>query len=121
MVALAIMADKVYPLSVWWDVKYSAYAEEIGMVNIQNYTLALYSILSLSAILFFIVGRTLNSIRRKNAIINAIGKDIKTLVGQHLTRKAMIQAIESRHFMDTKVADEAVSVNNVPNPGYDGD
>ena len=121
-VAVAILADKIYPLSVWGDVRHNTvYVEELGMVNVQSYTIALYSILGLLAILFVIVARTLNSIRRKNDIINAVGKDIKILVGQHLERKASIHAIESRHFMDTKVADEAgrQNVTNIPNPGYD--
>jgi hypothetical protein len=63
----------------------------------------------------------MRSIRQKNNILHFAGKHIKTLVSQHLKRKANIQALEQRHFMDQPITmPHEVKVNEVPNPGYDG-
>jgi hypothetical protein len=48
------------------------------------------------------------------------GARIKTLVGQHLQRKAAIDAIEQRHFNELPV-DYKTDVNAIPNPGYDAE
>ncbi len=126
MVALAVLMNKVYPFVVWDYMQYKAQLPDVAagnpsMGDMQNFTIVLHALCGLAALLFLIIGRNLSSVRRKNDIINAVGKDIKTLVSQHLTRRATIQSIEERHFMDNNFEHQYPdNVNDIPNPGYDG-
>jgi hypothetical protein len=36
----------------------------------------------------------------KNDVLDLAGKNIKTLVGEHLKRKAMMEMMEQRHFLE---------------------
>lgn len=123
-IALAVLMNKVYPFSVWDYIHYRGQLPDVpernpSMGDMQNFTIVLHVLLGLMGILFLIIARLLSSVRNKNFIINSVGKDIKTLVGQHLVRKATIQSIEERHFLNNTFDTEVkVDVNSVPNPGY---
>ena len=134
MIALAVLKSKIYPLSVWEDMRgwvsvamEGAMRDEVDSVstkvNMDNFEIVLTALFGLTALLFLIIGRNLSSVRRKNDIIHNVSKDLKILVGQLLTRKAAIQSIESRHFMEDSFKDDKPmkqNVNEIPNPGYDG-
>lgn len=70
------------------------------------------------ALSFLIIARCLNRIRRKNAILQMAGRDIKEIVGEHLKRKAVLETIDQRHFgiLEPLPVDEGVVT--VVNPGY---
>jgi hypothetical protein len=125
MVALAVLMTKVYPFSVWDQLRYKggmpATGEVPSMAGIQDFTSLLYGICGVMAILFVLIAVMLGKIRQKNDILHAVGKDLKTLVGQNLKRRAAIQSIEARHFMNDSFENEGVvgkGVNDIPNPGY---
>lgn len=83
--------------------------------------IGIYFLATLIAIQFFIMARLVRKIRLKNSVLNVAGKHIKTLVGQHLKRKAAIESIEQRHFNEipSLVNPSAPYVNEVPNPGFE--
>jgi len=125
MIALAVLMNRVYPFSVWDYIQYKGQLPDVEgiptMADMQNFTIVMHVMCGLAAILFFIIARMLARIRLKNDIINATGKNIKTLVGQHLQRKASLQSIEERHFPGNHFPDaptDGVKVNDMPNPGF---
>lgn len=79
--------------------------------------LAVRGLSALIALLFMVMAALIRRIRLKNDILYLAGTNIKTLVGQHLTRKAAMEAIEQRHFMELPNFNEHVTT--MPNPGYD--
>jgi hypothetical protein len=83
--------------------------------------IGIYFLATLIAIQFFIMARLVRKIRLKNSVLNVAGKHIKTLVGQHLKRKAAIESIEQRHFNEipSLANPSAPYVNEVPNPGFE--
>jgi len=87
--------------------------DEVAMV-----ALILRALIVFIGFLFLIIGFNISSIRRKNKILSVAGKNLKTLVGQHLRRKAAIDTIEQRHFMELPVVQVNPNVNDIPNPGY---
>jgi hypothetical protein len=123
-IALAVLMNKVYPFSVWDYIHYRGQLPDVPegnptMADMQNFTIVLHVLLGLAGLLFLIIARLLSSVRRKNFIINSVGKDIKTLVGQHLVRKATIKSIEERHFLNNTFDEEGkTDVNSIPNPGF---
>lgn len=118
-VAFAFLLNMVYPFYVLRDLSSNpALVGNVGMENVLYFNFAFYGLIILIALLFLIVGFNLNAIRRKNHILSVAGKNLKTLVGQHLRRKAAIDTIEQRHFMELPVVQPSQRVNEVPNPGY---
>ena len=85
---------------------------------LRNLQWAVYGMVAVIALLFLFLARALRRIRLKNGILFLAGSRIKTLVGQLLERKAAIDAIEQRHFLEIP-GDVRVDVNAVGNPGYE--
>jgi hypothetical protein len=91
------------------------------MQHVQMLRWGVYALIILAAILFAIIARSLARIRRKNDVLHLAGSRIKTLVGQHLDRKAAIEALEQKHFheLPPEALPPVTDVNEVRNPGYD--
>ncbi len=123
IIAFMFFMDKVYPFFVLTDIRHKSEYKDLGWMNIQGFSVAVYGIIALVAFLFYLLGRSARAIRLKNTILNLAGKNIKQITGQQLKRKASIDAIEQRHFLElpNEHLEEGVQVNEVPNPGYDGD
>ena len=121
-IALMFLMNKVYPFYLMSDMFYnSTVRNEVGVVHLTYLNIAIYGLVALGVILFFIIARMARTIRLKNHILHAAGKDIKFIVAQYLKRKASIEAIEQRHLLDVPGSIvEKTKVNEVPNPGYDG-
>lgn len=121
-IAFAIFLTKLYPFYILSEIRFKPEYSKLGTVTVTLFTASVYGLIGLIALLFFLLGWAVGSIRRKNTILNFAGKHIKKLVSQHLKRKAAIDVIEQRHFMEMPVmpASEKVRVNEVRNPGYDG-
>lgn len=122
-IATAVLMDKIYPLSVLSDVRFSSGAENIGKSHLANFSIAVYALFGLLGVLSYIIARSMRKIRLKNAILYFAGKHINTLVEQHLKRKAAILTIEQRHFTELPFIapgnNEDILVNDVINPAYE--
>lgn len=135
-IVLIVMLQGVYPFSVLSNVIYnSEYSTKLGANNLLYLSLTIYGMVGLLVLVVFMLGRASRVIRQKNDILNLAGKDIKTIVEQHLVRKAEIDTIEQRHLLDisginlpedhalgvTGYAPEPKdTVNGVYNPAYGG-
>ncbi len=120
--AFTIMMNMVYPFGPLNNVRYlRSVANFRQLTEAEYFSIAVHGMGILIALLFFILARTTRRIRLKNDILNLAGKNIKELVGQHLQRRAAIEAIEQRHFQELPTFEQQapVRVNTVPNPGYD--
>ena len=118
----------IYPFSIMGEIFYnSEMRNKAGSMNVLYFILAVYGIAAISVILVFIIGRMAREIRLKNDILHMAGKDIKTIVGQHLERKAAHDTIEQRHMLglsgismpNSTPTRPTVQVNEVMNPGYE--
>ncbi|MES2703632.1 MAG: hypothetical protein V4649_13400 [Bacteroidota bacterium] len=123
-VAFVSLMHRIYPLSLLNTLLYDPVVRsKAGSLNIMYLLLAVYGIASISVIGIFIIGRMAREMRLKNDILNHAGKDIKTIVGQHLERKAALDTIEQRHHLGVSSVSPVVkkpAVNDMPNPGYNG-
>ncbi len=120
-IAFAVFLTKLFPFFILSEIRFKSQYNALGAVNVEAFNLAIYGLIGIICILFYFLARAMHSIRQKNNILHFAGKHIKTLVSQHLKRKANIQALEQRHFMDQPITmPHEVRVNDVPNPGYDG-
>ncbi len=129
-IAFMIFMNKIYPFYILSDLSYNPQYRNIGFVNVFYLQAAVYGMVGLMAILLYIIGLSLRRIRQKNTILQMAGNNIKTVVGQILSRKAAIEAIEQRHFMELPELqghlDSGIelprpakqNVNEVMNPGY---
>lgn len=119
-IAFAFFMDKVYPFFLISEIRYKSEFRKLGWVNIEAFTFAIYGLIALITILFYVIARSCRAIRQKNDILNLAGKNIKVIVGQHLKRKASIDAIEQRHFLElpNQHLEEGVQINDIANPGY---
>jgi hypothetical protein len=112
--------SKVYPFSTLFDIFYNPRLHgEVNVLDLTYLNIAVYGLVVLAAILFYIIARMSRAVRLKNSILNQAGRDIKTIVGQHLKRKAAIDTIEQRHLLGMPgIIEDKTRVNQVPNPGY---
>lgn len=122
-IALAVFLTKLYPFYILDELRFKSDYIKLGYMNVQIFLFCIYGFLGLIALLFYGLARAMRHLRLKNDILSFAAKNIKTLVGQHLKRKAAIDTIEQRHFLELPdMQGEGVSsvrVSQVPNPGYD--
>src|SRR4051812_49210214 len=94
-VAFIALMHKIFPFRVLSDIFYNPqFRNALGTPNLLYLVLGIYGIAAVSVLLIFVIGRMAREIRLKNDILNMAGKDIKTIVGQHLERKAALDTIE---------------------------
>lgn len=121
---LAFFLPKLFPTNILFQLNREEFASKLGAQNIQWLHWNIYGFIAVMALLFLLLARALRKIRLKNDVLNIAGRSIKSLVGQHLERKAAIDAIEQRHFTELPSApmDSVVVVkpNEIANPGWDG-
>ena len=118
-ITFGIFLNKLYPFYILFQLKRVELSKTLGAINVQNLLWCVYGMIGVVVLLLFFLARTLARIRKKNDVLSIAGKSIKTVVGQHLTRKAAIDAIEQRHFMELPQV-KAADINDIPNLGYDG-
>lgn len=126
-IGLMVMMPQIYPFSVGNTLYHSAeMTSKLGNVHVNNFLLAGYGITGLAVILFMVIGRMARAIRLKNEILHSAGKDIKTIIGMHLERKAAIDTLEQRHMLDVTSGifipgqhKNKTKINDIANPGYD--
>jgi len=116
-IAFISLMHRIYPFSLLGDAFYnSEIRNKIGGPNLLYLILGIYGIAAISVILIFIIGRTAREIRMKNDILSLAGKDIKTIVGQHLERKAALDTIEQRHMLGLSGIGQPAGNNTVAVP-----
>ena len=125
MLVFAFFLTKIYPFYILAELQYKGDYAKLGFINVRMFTFAIYGMIGIISLLLYFLGTSLRQIRLKNNILSQAGKDIKNLVGQHLKRKAAIDAIEQRHFLELPDFQEEgvvipAKVNEVLNPGYEG-
>ncbi|MEO6831918.1 MAG: hypothetical protein ABI378_06250 [Chitinophagaceae bacterium] len=118
-IGTCIFLNKLYPFYVLFEISKPADLDVLGHQNLQMLRWAVYGIIALSGFLFFLLARNLRKIRLKNRILSLAGKDIKTVIGQQLQRRAAIDVIEQRYFDELPAQEKSDSINQIPNPGYD--
>jgi len=120
-VAFMIFMHFIYPFSILGQILYDTESRnKIGGPGIFYLILGVYGLAATVVSLIFIVGRLAREMRLKNEILHVAGKDIRTLLGHHLQRKAALDTIEQRHHLGTPEIGQPVrlSVNEVMNPAY---
>ncbi len=100
-IGFMLVMDVVYPFNFLSKIRYIKSIETFTQFSDAEYfSIAVHAMVGFIALLFFILARVVARIRLKNNILDLAGKNIKQLVGQHLNRKASIDAIEQRHFLE---------------------
>ena len=118
--AFAVVMNLVYPFNMLTNVRFLHSASELkALQDAEYFSIAVHCMAAFTGILFFIIARMTRRIRLKNNILSLAGKNMKTLVGQHLKRKAAMEAVEQRHLLDLPSYAGDYSVNAIPNPAYD--
>ncbi len=122
IITFLFFMDKIYPFYIIADLRNKPDYRSLGWINIEVFTIVIYALFVVMALMFYGFALAARAFRLKNDILHLAGKSIKEIVGQHLKRKAAIDAIEQRHFLElpNEHLEEGVRVrvNDVPNPGY---
>ena len=119
VVALAVMMKHVVPFYLLEVFKIKAVENGLSQADVNSLFWAVTGLLALIGVLFFYAARLLRKIRLKNTVIHTVNKHIKSLLSQHMQRKAAIDAIEKRHFTELPSIDSGRDdINDIPNPGY---
>jgi hypothetical protein len=122
--AFIALMHLIYPFKAMNDMLYNSLVRNsIGSTNLFYLIIAVYGFAITIVAFIFIIGRMAREIRLKNDILHQAGKDIKTIVGQHLERKATHDTIEQRHMLGmSAVAQPGITqvtpINQVMNVGY---
>jgi branched-subunit amino acid transport protein AzlD len=114
-IALIIFLKKIIPFFVLSQLDRPEHVQSLGANNVQMLQWGVYGIIGLCGLLFVFLARALARIRQKNDILHMAGSRIKTIVGQHLQRKAAIEAIEQRHFNEIP-SDAYTDIHEAANP-----
>jgi len=99
-IAGLVLLNRIYSFSQVYQLVYAGSTARTGVVpNVAYLTGAVYGSLVVGTALAVILGIAAGKIRRKNAILCLAGKDIQTIVGQHLERRAALDTLEQRHML----------------------
>lgn len=99
-IAFAVLMHRIYPFSLLNKALYTPELRNgLGAPNLTVLISATYALVGFGVVLLFVLGRMAREVRLKNAILNMACTGIKTVVGQHLERRAAVRAIEQRHLL----------------------
>ena len=118
LVVIAILAiiftDKVYPFSLLYKLSFSSNMplETIGETNSDMLYLGMKGLFALIAILLFIIGRLLSSIRRKNKILGLASKNMKKIGEMTLKEKSNIEMLYTRYPFDLPKTQDSIIIGN---------
>lgn len=94
----AVMLDRIYPFYLLSRLRVKAAAIGYSVEDGHQLYWAVTGIIVFIALLLIIIARNLSRLRRKNSILHLAARHIKTVTGQHLSRKAAIATLEQRYF-----------------------
>lgn len=120
----AFLVNHIVPFYILNGLKQKGGESGFPVADIKNLYWLVVTMIVVFGIAFYYIARLLRKIRLKNTIIYTVNKNIRSLLAQHLQRKAAIKTIEQRHFgewagqvSDTN-ADTNTGVNDEPNLAY---
>lgn len=96
--AFCVFRDRLRPFHILAQMRRHPDTSAYSALDVEVLYWSVTGAAVLAAVLLFVIALNLSYIRRKNAILQLAGASIKTVVGQHLKRRASIDAIEQRHF-----------------------
>ncbi|HTO16202.1 MAG TPA: hypothetical protein VLZ83_10540 [Edaphocola sp.] len=99
-IAYIFFMDNLGPFYVMSKAAVDPLLFNVGKSDMKSFQWAIIGMFILLAFLFFIIGRMLANIRKKNALISLVGKEMKIISGQLLERKSVIENLEQRHVME---------------------
>lgn len=123
-VALFFFREKLYPFYLLTRFSRTEYEQLIGKSNVMNIQLLVWILIGILAFFCYAMARNLRRLRHKNTALARTGTDVRAFLGELLQRKASLDALEQRYYHMLPVVGERSSigsVNEVPNPGYEGD
>ena len=101
-VAFAVAMHNIYPFNLLNTALYNPELRStLGGPNITFLSAAIYALVGIVAIGLFVIAQLVRSVRLKNEVLRHAGRDVKTIVSQHLLRRAAMEAIEQRHLLAT--------------------
>jgi len=120
--AFCIVRDKIYPFHILAHMRVKGGVLGFSPNDLDALYYLIFVIAAIICLLLFIIARNLSKLRRKNAILQLAGVQIKSIVGEQLERKAAIDAIDQRHFgilapMPTPEP-QPLKSTAIPNPGF---
>lgn len=98
VICFCLFRDRLYPFYLLPRIQIKADVLGISETDLRYLNWSVTGLAIAAAVLLLIIARCLGRIRKKNNILQLAGKHIKTIVGQHLKRRAAIDTIEQRHF-----------------------
>jgi hypothetical protein len=121
-ITFCVVRDKIYPFHILARLRVKGGALGFAPSEIDALYYVIVVVAVLICLLLFIIARNLSKLRRKNAILQLAGVQIKSLVGEQLERKAAIEAIDQRHFgiLSPMPMSESqpLKSTSIPNPGF---
>ncbi len=99
---LAVVAfmHKIEPFAALRQMLYDSHIHSIlGAPTVTYLVAAVYGLALACVAMVFTAARMVREMRLKNDIIMHAAKDVKIILGQHLTRKAVMESIEQRHLL----------------------
>ncbi len=116
-IAFAILMYQIYPFTILSELIYNPAYKQSSMLDITSLNMVIHAFPALIAVLFFIMARMTRSIRLKNNALIVFDRNMRMLTEHNLKRKAFIDTVEQRYFVELPVGGK--TVNSIPNPGYD--
>lgn len=118
--AFMVVMNLVFPFTLLSKVRYiTDIRNGLSYTDAEYFSIAVHAMAGFIGLLFYITARIIRRVRLKNDILDLAGRNIKTLVGQHLNRRASMDAIAQRHFLENPEPLPQSNVVSIPNPGYD--
>lgn len=121
-IAFLATMHTLYPFSTLRTILYEPEIRlKAGPENVIYLTLGVYGMAALLVIFTFLLGRAAHGARIKNKILRQARTDMTAMMGQHLERKAAIDAIEQRHMLGASsisIPEKKVLVSEIPNPAF---
>jgi hypothetical protein len=100
-VVFGVVMNLFYPFTALAGIHYiNSVAEGLSYTDAEGFSIVVHVMAMVIGVLFLVIGRLVRRIRLKNDVLDLAGKNIKTLVGEHLKRKAMMEMMEQRHFLE---------------------
>ncbi len=121
ILAFCFLRDTLYPFYVLARLRAKTLELDISKHDMEGLYLSIYAIAAIMIFLLFILGRCLSKIRKKNTVLQQAAKDMKTIVGDLLKRKAAIEILEQKYLLQTDQVQDLNQLNNAtsaPNPAY---
>jgi hypothetical protein len=120
MVAFAITMNLLRPFGSLPNVRYLHSAQDVTTLSEDEYfSIAVHAMAGLLAVLFLVIALMTRRIRLKNKALKLAGSTMRTLLSQHLKRRAAIETIEQRHFLDLPSFGGVVSAANAQSTVYE--